>query len=104
MAGYELITTAPDPRTAVRAAWTHAGSVRDSDVRARPPATGGPVDYADGGIGCREPGDSFAGEGAGLDIPDAARVARARRAAWTSGCSAWTRRRLDLGWARLGIS
>ena len=51
IAGYELITKAPDPQTAVLAAWARAGG----DVRAWLPTTGGPVDYADGGIGCREP-------------------------------------------------
>ena len=60
MAGYESITTAPCPRTAVPAARARTGG----DVRAWLPTTGGPLDYADGGIGCREPGDSFAGEGA----------------------------------------
>jgi hypothetical protein len=88
MAGYESITTAPCPRTAVPAAWARAGG----DVRAWLPTTGGPVDYADGGIGCREPEDSFADEGAArrcsraqlVDVPDAARVAREQRA-WTLG-------------------
>jgi hypothetical protein len=65
MAGYESITTAPCPQTAVPAAWARAGG----DVRAWLPTTGGPVDYADGGIGCREPGDSFAGEGAARRCP-----------------------------------
>ena len=65
IAGYELITKAPDPQTAVPAAWARAGG----DVRAWLPTTGGPVDYADGGIGCREPGDSFGGEGAARRDP-----------------------------------
>ena len=87
MAGYESITTAPCPQTAVPAAWAR----RAVTCGAWLPTTGGPVDYADGGIGCREPGDSFAGEGAARRCPgrsssmsDVARVARAQRA-WTLG-------------------
>ena len=65
MAGYESITTVPCPRTAVPAARARAGG----DVQAWLPTTGGPLDYADGGIGCREPGDSFAGKGAARRCP-----------------------------------
>jgi len=66
LAGHELITKAPDPRTAVPCGLggrRRAGTAA-RNRRARRPAAGGPVDYADGGIGCREPGGSSTGEGA----------------------------------------
>jgi hypothetical protein len=66
LAGHELITKAPDPRTAVPCGLggRRRASTAARNRRARRPTTGGPVDYADGGIGCREPGGSFMGEGA----------------------------------------
>ena len=87
------------PQTAVPAAWARAGG----DVRAWLPTIGGPVDYADGGIGCREPGDSFGGEGAARRCPGRCprRPGHIGRGHWVR--SAGIRRRLarlDLGWGR----
>jgi len=73
------MSTRPVARTLPDTNWLRGRRTRErpslrpgragGDVQARLPATGGPVDYADGGIGCCEPGDSFAGAGAARRCP-----------------------------------
>src|SRR5262245_57951311 len=94
MAGYELITTAPDPRTAVRAAGRRrAASGTATFEHGRRQQTGRSNTQTAESVAASRETHSWA-RGQLVDVPGAAYVAQAGRAAWTPGCSAWTRRRL----------